>query len=69
MRKILAAVAVAGLLLAACAEDEPTIGGETGTTGATGATGMTAATGATGATAVATAAECAASADLVNAGT
>jgi polar amino acid transport system substrate-binding protein len=63
MRKILAIVAVAGLLLAACAEDEPTIGGETGTTGPTGATSVT---GVTGPTAVASAAECAASADLVN---
>lgn len=63
MRKILAIVAVAGLLLAACAEDEPTIGGETGTTGPTGGTE------ATGPTAAATAAECAADATLVNAGT
>lgn len=53
MRKILALVAVAGLLLAACAEDEPTIGEETG------ATGVTAETGVTGPTAVATAAACA----------
>ncbi len=52
MRKILAMVAVAGLLLAACAEDEPTIGG-------TGATGPTGGTEATGPTAPATAAECA----------
>ena len=58
MRKILALVAVAGLLLAACAEDEPTIGGETG------ATGATAETGATGPTAVVTAAECAAGTDI-----
>jgi len=69
MRKILVAVAVAGLLLAACAEDEPTIGGETGTTGPTGATSVTGASGVTGTTAEATAAECAASADLVDAGT
>ena len=66
MRKILAIVAVAGLLLAACAEDEPTIGGETGPTAPTGATSVT---GVTGPTAAATAAECAASADVVNAGT
>ncbi|HET9724469.1 MAG TPA: ABC transporter substrate-binding protein [Actinomycetota bacterium] len=63
MRKILAIVAVAGLLLAACAEDEPTIGGETGTTGPTGGTE------ATGPTAAATAADCAAGVDLLNAGT
>ncbi|HEX5949701.1 MAG TPA: ABC transporter substrate-binding protein [Actinomycetota bacterium] len=62
MRKILAIVAVAGLLLAACAEDEPTIGGATGATGETGET-------ATGPTAAATAAECAADAELLNAGT
>jgi polar amino acid transport system substrate-binding protein len=55
MRKILALVAVAGFLLAACAKDEPTIGGTTGT----GATGSTATTGSTGSTAPATAAECA----------
>jgi polar amino acid transport system substrate-binding protein len=54
MRRILVAVAVAGLLLAACAEDEPAVG-QTGTTGATGTTAMT---GATGSTAPATAAEC-----------
>lgn len=63
MRKILAIVAVAGLLLAACAEDEPTIGGETGTTGPTGGTE------ATGPTAAATAADCVAGVDLLNAGT
>jgi polar amino acid transport system substrate-binding protein len=51
MRKVLAAVAVAGLLLAACAKSE-----DTGTTGATGGTGGT---GATGPSAPATAAECA----------
>ena len=62
MRRFLAAIAVAGLLLAACGEDEPTISGATGPV-------ETAATGATGATAAATAAECAAAADLVNAGT
>ncbi len=62
MRKMLAVVAVAGLLLAACAEDEPTIGGETAATGATGATSVTGATGETG---TATAADCAAGVDLV----
>lgn len=65
MRRTLLAVAVAGLLLAACAEDQPAVG----QTGTTGATGTTTTTGATGSTAPATAAECAASADLVNAGT
>jgi hypothetical protein len=49
MRKVLSFVAVGSLLFAACAEDNPTIGG-------TGAT----ATGGTGATTPATAAECAA---------
>jgi polar amino acid transport system substrate-binding protein len=49
MRKVLSFVAVGSLLFAACAEDNPTIGG-------TGGTG----TGGTGATAPATAAECAA---------
>ena len=49
MRKVLAFVAVSALLFAACAEDNPTIGG-TGTTSA----------GGTGATAPATAADCAA---------
>lgn len=52
MRKLFAVLAVAGLLLAACAEDNPTVG-ETG--GA--ATGPTA-TGATGETAIATPADC-----------
>jgi polar amino acid transport system substrate-binding protein len=65
MRKTLALVAVAGFLLAACAKDEPTIGGTTGT----GATGATATTGTTGTTAPATAAECAAGVTLVNPGT
>ncbi len=55
MRKLFSILAVAGLLLAACAEDDPTVG-ETG--GApTGTTGETAATGPT---APATAADCAA---------
>jgi len=49
MRKVLSFLAVGSLLFAACAEDNPTIGG-TGTT----------ATGGTGATAPATAADCAA---------
>ena len=57
MRKLFAILAVGGLLLAACAEDEPTVGGGTAETGATGATSET---GATGATATATAASCAA---------
>ena len=52
MRKVLSFFAVGSLLFAACAEDNPTIGG----TGAIGAT----ITGATGPTAPATAAECAA---------
>jgi polar amino acid transport system substrate-binding protein len=60
MRKLLVIVVASGLLLAACAEDEPTVGGETGATGATpGQTGSTGATAATGATAVETAASCA----------
>jgi polar amino acid transport system substrate-binding protein len=60
MRKLFAIIAVAGLLLAACAEDEPTVGG--GETAETGGTGATAETGATGATdgVVETAATCAA---------
>jgi polar amino acid transport system substrate-binding protein len=49
MRKVLSFLAIGSLLFAACAEDNPTIGG-TGTT----------ATGGTGATTPATAAECAA---------
>ena len=60
MRRFLAVIAVAGLLLAACAEEEPTVGG----TGATGGTAATGATGTTGATAPATAAECAADATV-----
>jgi polar amino acid transport system substrate-binding protein len=52
MRKVLSFLAVGSLLFAACAEDNPTIGG----TGGVGAT----VTGATGATAPATAADCAA---------
>jgi len=55
MRKLFAFIAVAGLLLAACAADEPTVGGQTAETGATGATAQTGATGA-----AATAADCAA---------
>jgi polar amino acid transport system substrate-binding protein len=55
MRKLFAIFAISGLLLAACAEDEPTVGGGTAETGATGATAETGATGAT-----ATAASCAA---------
>jgi len=68
MRKLFAVFVVSGLLLAACAEDEPTVGGATAETGATGAT---AETGATGATAPATAASCAAdnAATLKTAGT
>jgi polar amino acid transport system substrate-binding protein len=59
MRKLFAVVAVAGMLLAACAEDNPTIGssGGTGSTQATGGSGSTA-TGASGATA-ASASDCA----------
>ncbi|MCI0633715.1 MAG: ABC transporter substrate-binding protein [Actinobacteria bacterium] len=55
MRKTFAFLAVAGLLLAACAEDDPTVGGTGGAL--TGATGVTAPTGPT---AAATAADCAA---------
>jgi polar amino acid transport system substrate-binding protein len=58
MRKSFAIFVVSGLLLAACAEDEPTVGGGTTETGATGATAETGATGATNG--VATAASCAA---------
>lgn len=53
MRKVLGLIVISGLLLAACAEDTPTVG-------ATGGAGETAETGATGATAAATAADCAA---------
>jgi polar amino acid transport system substrate-binding protein len=49
MRRVLVILAATGLLLAACAEDDPTIGGPTGETG----------TGATGGTAEQTAASCA----------
>jgi polar amino acid transport system substrate-binding protein len=52
MRKVFVVLATTGLLFAACAEDDPTLGGETGPTGATE-------TGPTGATAEATAASCA----------
>ena len=52
MRKVLVVLATFGLLLAACAEDNPTVGATAG--------GETAETGATGATAPATAADCAA---------
>jgi polar amino acid transport system substrate-binding protein len=59
MRKLLVLLAAGALLLAACAEDDPTVGGETAATGATGATGEeTGATGPTGATAEPTAASC-----------
>jgi len=60
MRRVLSFLAVGSLLFAACAEDNPTIGG-------TGAT----ATGGTGVTAPATAADCAAAneAALLDAGT
>ena len=53
MRKMLGILAISGLLLAACAEDDPTVG-------ATGGGGETGETGATGTTAPATAADCAA---------
>lgn len=56
MRKALVVLSVFGFLLAACSEDDPTLGG----TGPTAATGETATTGATGATGAATAADCAA---------
>jgi polar amino acid transport system substrate-binding protein len=52
MRKVLVVLATFGLLLAACAEDNPTVGATAG--------GETAETGGTGATAPATAADCAA---------
>ena len=56
MRKLLVVLAATGLLVGACASDEPTVGG----TGATGPTaGETGTTGATGATAAPTAASCA----------
>ena len=63
MRKVLMLLATSGLLLAACAEDDPTIGGTGG--------GETAETGATGPTAAATAADCAAAneAAFLSAGT
>jgi polar amino acid transport system substrate-binding protein len=58
MRKLFVVVAVAGLFLAACAKDNPTIGGDTGTSGSTTSTGASGAT-ATGASGSQTAAECA----------
>jgi len=57
MRKVLTILALTGLLLAACAEDDPTVGGETG--GAFPATGTTGETAPTGPTTAATAADCA----------
>ncbi|MGZ8625791.1 MAG: ABC transporter substrate-binding protein [Actinomycetota bacterium] len=57
MRRLLVVVTVFGLLLAACAEDEPTVGGDE--TGPTAPTGTTETTGPTGTTAEATAASCA----------
>jgi len=54
MRKLLIVLAAMALVLAACAEDQPTI-----EPGETGPTGPTAATGPTGPTAEATAASCA----------
>lgn len=57
MRKVFVVLAATGLLFAACAEDDPTLGGDSGPTGVTE-------TGPTGVTAEATAASCAeASAD------
>lgn len=56
MRKVFTILAVSGLLLAACAQDDPTVG-ETGGALPTGSTGETAPTGPTVA---ATAADCAA---------
>jgi polar amino acid transport system substrate-binding protein len=56
MRKVLVLLATSGLLLAACAEDTPTVGATAG--------GETSETGATGATAQATAADCAAGSDI-----
>jgi polar amino acid transport system substrate-binding protein len=45
MRKVLVVLATTGLLFAACAEDNPTVGGGSGATGATGETGATGPTG------------------------
>ena len=60
MRKLFVVVAVAGMLLAACAEDNPTIGGSSasGSTEATGGGSGATGTGASGATA-ASASDCA----------
>ena len=59
MRKLFVVLAVTGVLLAACAEDNPAVGGSSGgTTSSSGASGATA-TGPSGATAGATAADCA----------
>ena len=59
MRKSLLVLAATGLLMAACASDEPTVG-ESGATGATaGETGATGTSGAAGATAAPTVASCA----------
>jgi len=52
MRKLFVVLAATGLLFAACAEDDPTLGGDSGPTGATE-------TGPTGTTAEASAASCA----------
>lgn len=62
MRKLIVALSVTGLLAAACAEDNPTVGGptSTGPTTPTGSTGETAPTGATGETGSASATDCAA---------
>jgi len=52
MRKVFVVLAATGLLFASCAEDDPTLGGDSGPTGVTE-------TGPTGVTAEATAASCA----------
>jgi len=63
MRKLFVIVAAAGMLLTACASDNPTVAGSSGSTGATsGQTGTTGTSGATGATATESPADCAAAA-------
>ncbi len=65
MRRILATVAVFGLVLAACGKSTTTAQGSTGTFGTTGPTGPT---GATASPTAATAADCAQTATFVSSG-
>jgi polar amino acid transport system substrate-binding protein len=59
MRKLFVVLSLAGLLLAACAEDNPAVGGASGSTTATGGSGATSTSGGSGTTGDQTAAACA----------